>query len=272
MDSKMSKKEYLMEGDEEAIRLDMKTDSQVVEAQAQWAGVRSGMRIADLGCGSGKTSYLLNHMAQPNGETIGVDIAEQRVQFAHSNYIAKGLQFIQMDIRDPLESLGQFDLVWIRFVLEYYRSSSFDIVKNIAKIVKPGGRLCLIDLDHNCLNHYGLSPRIETALVGIMSSLEQKSDFDPLVGRKLYAYLYDLGFQGIDVNLTPHHLIFGDLPEADAFNWTKKVEIAAKYSGYAFEEYENGFDGFFAEFKRNFTDPRRFTYTPVITCHGRKPV
>ncbi len=266
----MSKKEYLMESDEEAIRLDVKTDPRVVEGQAQWAGVCPGMRIADLGCGSGKTSFILNRIAQPNGETIGVDIAEQRVRFAQTNYIAEGLSFTQMDIRGSLESLGQFDLVWIRFVLEYYRSSSFDIVKNIAKTVKPGGHLCLIDLDHNCLNHYGLTPRIEKALSGIMQSLEEKADFDPFVGRKLYAYLYDLGFQDIDVGLIPHHLIFGTLSEADAFNWTKKVEIAAKYSGYLFEEYENGFDGFFAEFKRTFTDPRRFTYTPVISCRGRK--
>ena len=267
----MSKKDYLMEDDEEAVRLDIKTDPLLVEAQARWAGVTSGMRIADLGCGSGKTSFLLNHMAQPDGKTVGVDIAEQRVRFARTNYIAEGLVFTQMDIRDPLESLGQFDLVWTRFVLEYYRSSSFDIVKNIANIVKPGGRLCLIDLDHNCLNHYGLTPRIENALVGIMGCLEEKADFDPYVGRKLYAYLYDLGFQEIDLGLTPHHLIFGALSEADAFNWSKKVEIAAKYSGYSFEEYENGFDGFFADFKRTFTDPRRFTYTPVITCQGRKP-
>ena len=266
----MIKKEYLMEGDEEAVRLDIKTDPRMVEAQALWAGVAPGMRIADLGCGSGKTSFILNQMAQPHGETVGVDIAEQRVRYARTHYIAEGLHFTQMDIRGPLDSLGQFDLVWIRFVLEYYRSSSFDIVKNIAKIVKPGGSLCLIDLDHNCLNHYGLTPRIENALAGIMDCIEKNANFDPLVGRKLYAYLYDIGFQEIDVGLTPHHLIFGNLSEADAFNWTKKVEIAARDSGYPFDEYENGFDGFFTEFKRTFADPRRFTYTPVITCRGRK--
>ena len=266
----MIKKEYLMEGDEEAVRLDIKTDPRMVETQARWAGVCPGMRIADLGCGSGKTSFILNKMAQPNGETIGVDIAEQRVRFAQTTYIAKGLRFIQMDLRGSLESLGQFDLVWIRFVLEYYRSSSFDIVKNVAKTVKPGGLLCLIDLDHNCLNHYGLTPRIENALSGIMQCLEDTGDFDPFVGRKLYAYLYDLGFEDIDVGLTPHHLIFGNLSEADAFNWLKKVEIAARYSGYLFEEYEHGFEGFLAEFKRAFADPRRLTYTPVITCRGRK--
>ena len=261
-----------MEGDEEAVRLDIKTDPRMVEEQARWAGVVPGMRIADLGCGSGKTTFILNQMAQPGGKSVGVDIAEQRVRFAQAKYVAEGLNYIQKDVRNSLEPLGQFDLVWIRFVLEYYSSSSFDIVKNISKIVKPGGCLCLIDLDHNCLNHYGLPPRIQNALTGVMQHLERTADFDPFVGRKLYAYLYDLGFQDIDVGMTPHHLIFGNLSQSDAFNWSKKVEIAARFSGYPFEEYENGFDGFFAEFERSFTDPRRFTYTPVITCRGRKPV
>jgi ubiquinone/menaquinone biosynthesis C-methylase UbiE len=266
----MEKTTYLMEGGEEAIRLDKKTNPHLVEAQARWADVAPGMRIADLGCGSGKTSFILNQLAQPNGETVAVDIAAQRVRFAREKYKAKGLNFIRKDIRKSLNSLGEFDLVWIRFVLEYYRSSSFDIVKNIAKIVKPGGTLCLIDLDHNCLNHYGLTPRIEKALAGIMHRLEQNADFDPFVGRKLYAYLYDLGFEDIEVGLTPHHLIYGDLSAADEFNWTQKVEIAARHSGYPFKEYENGFDGFAEEFKQTFTDPRRFTYTPVISCRGRK--
>jgi len=73
------------------------------------------------------------------------------------------------------------------------------------------------------------------------------------------------------VNLSPHHLIFGKVKEKDDFNWTKKVEVAAKYSGYQFEEYKGGYEEFFEEFHHFFSDPRRFTYTPVISCRGCKP-
>jgi SAM-dependent methyltransferase len=260
---------YLMESDEEALRLDMKTDPRLVEEQALWAGVAAGMRIADLGCGSGKTTAILNRLSQPGGETLGVDIAPQRVRFAQSRYSADGLDFRRMDIRDPLQTLGRFDLVWVRFVLEYYRDQSFEIVKNIARIVAPGGTLCLIDLDHNCLNHYGLTPRLETALHGVMKALEKAAGFDPYVGRKLYAHLFDLDFQDIRVGMMPHHLIYGELAPADVFNWTKKVEIAARNSGYPFDEYEGGFEGFRSEFAQAFVNtPRRFTYTPAIMCRG----
>ncbi|HMK65410.1 MAG TPA: methyltransferase type 11, partial [Thermodesulfobacteriota bacterium] len=67
----MTPVDYLMEDDEEAIRLDRKTDPSVVERQARWAGVKPGMRLADLGCGSGKTSSVLHELVQPGGEVIG---------------------------------------------------------------------------------------------------------------------------------------------------------------------------------------------------------
>ena len=263
---------YLMESETEAIRLDKKTDPVRVRQQADWAGLEPGMRVADLGCGSGKTSYLLNQYVQPDGKTIGIDISEQRIDFARTTYKADNLRFVCRDIRDSLEDIGPFDFIWIRFVLEYYLKESFDMVTHISKFLSPGGTLCLIDLDYNCLNHFGLSPNLESALQGAMHALEERGNFDPYVGRKLYAYIYDLGFENIEVNMTAHHLIYGRLTEGDALNWKTKVEIAGRRSGYAFLEYANGFDGFMEDFNSFFNDPRRFTYTPVIACKGRKPL
>jgi len=128
----------------------------------------------------------------------------------------------------------------------------------------------LIDLDYNCLSHFGISATLEKAMRGVMQHLEQRADFDPYVGRKLYSFLFDLNFSEIRVKMDSHHLIYGPVKEKDRFNWTKKVEIAARQSGYGFKEYENGFQGFQSEFQAFFHDPRRFTYTPIISCRGRK--
>ena len=122
---------YLMEGDQEALRLDVKTDAKTVEKQALWAGIKPGMRVADLGCGAGKTTFHLNKLAQPKGQTIGADIAEQRIVYAKTNYKHEGIEYFIADIREPLDDLGRFDFIWVRFVLEYYLKGSFDIVKNI---------------------------------------------------------------------------------------------------------------------------------------------
>ncbi len=268
----MNERRYLMESDEESVRLDLKTDTDAVEKQALWAGIQPGMRVADLGCGSGKTTFYLNKLVGPEGSVVGVDLSPQRLQYAEDHYSHAGIEYIRTDIRKPLNDLGMFDFVWVRFVLEYYRLESFDIVKNISKILKPGGILCLIDLDCNCLRNFGQSDRLEKYFSRIMDIVQNEFNFDPYVGIKLYSYLYDMGYQDIDVNVIPHNLIFGELKDVDNFNFTKKAEMVGKHAGIQFEDYEEGFEGFFKEFIDFFSDHRRFAYTPLISCRGRKPV
>lgn len=264
--------EYLMENEEEAFRLDIKTNSKVVEEQALWAGIKPGMHVADMCCGSGKVTSILHKLVQPGGVVIGLDGSEKRIEYAKEHYKDKGITFKRRDIQKPLGDVGMFDFVWMRFLLEYYLSSSFDIVKNVTKIVKPGGILCLVDLDYNCLSHFGISPRLERTLFAVMKYLEENANFDPYAGRKLYSFLYDLGYQDINIDVTAHHLIFGELKDVDAFNWIKKFEVISKKVNLNYEEYERGYEEFLGEFNRFFVNPRRFTYTPVICCRGRKPV
>lgn len=267
----MSRHRYFMESEEESIRLDVKTDPRSLQKQARWAGLKPGMRVGDLGCGPGKTSFHLNRLARPGGTCLGIDISPRRIEYAREHYLDDGLDFSIGDIREPMDRYGQFDFIWVRFVLEHYRSTSLEIVRNICSALRPGGLLCLADLDHNCLGNYGLSPVMERALRGLIDHMERRADFDPYAGKKLYSYLYDLGLSEIRVNLFPHHLIYGPPKKSDLFNWTKKLEIGARQSGYEFKEYEDGFEGFYAEFKSFFQDPRRFTYSPIIVCRGRKP-
>lgn len=259
-----------MESETEALRLEMKTARKEVIDQALWAGLAPEMRVADIGCGSGKTTFILHELVQPHGEVVGVDSSADRIFHAKRNYHAKGLSYCCRDFCETLEDLGLFDFIWVRFVLEYHREKAFEIVKNISRLLKPGGILCLIDLDYNCLSHFGIPARLEQTIFNIMKKLESESDFDPYMGRKLYSFLYDLDFENISVSLSAHHLIAGTLEKVDAFNWARKVEVAVKRSGYEFLEYNGGFDEFFEEFQKFFRDPRRFTYTPLISCRGQK--
>jgi SAM-dependent methyltransferase len=265
------RRRYLMESAEEALRLDLKTDEAAVERQARWAGVAPGMRIADVGCGPGRTSAALLRLAQPGGEVVAIDIAPQRLAYAGEHFAAPGLTLVCRDAREPLDDLGRFDLVWARFLLEYHRADGFALARNLARLVRPGGTLCLIDLDYNCLSHFGLSPRLERTILALMRGLEAEADFDPYAGRKLYSFLYDLGFEQIEVEMSAHHLFYGALRSADDFNWAKKLEAVRSALDFRFDEYPGGYAEFAAEFTAFFSDPRRFTYTPVILCRGRRP-
>jgi SAM-dependent methyltransferase len=263
--------EYLMENLEESTRLDRKTDPLIVEKQARWAGIRPGMRVADLGCGSGKTTKVLNRMVQPDGEVIGLDFAPSRHEFAERHYAGPGIRFLCRDVRDSLDDLGTFDFLWVRFLLEYYLADSVEIVAHISKYLKPGGTLCLIDLDHNSLNHYGLTERMEKTMNDLTVLFQKKADFDPWAGRKLYSFLYDLGYENIVVEVSTHHLIYGVLEEKEAFNWVKKIEVGPSKLGYDFPAYQGSISKFRKDFFEYIRNPRRFMYTPLIACRGQKP-
>jgi SAM-dependent methyltransferase len=170
-----------------------------------------------------------------------------------------------------MSDMGTFDFVWCRFILEYHRSNACRVIAQLDQLLRPGGVLCLIDLDHNCLNHAGLPRRLESTIEQIVVGLEQAADFDPYAGRKLYSHLYGLDYNDLEIKVQAHHLIFGPLGEGDRYNWERKVQVAARRSGCEFEDYPGGFEEFSAEFAVAFEDPARFTYTPMITCRGRKP-
>ncbi|MEN6446650.1 MAG: methyltransferase type 11, partial [Syntrophaceae bacterium] len=171
-----------------------------------------------------------------------------------------------------LADLGQFDFIWVRFVLEYHLEGAADIIRNLAKSLKPDGCLSLLDLDYNCLSHYPVPQEMDAILKKLVDRMARKYNFDPFVGRKLYTYLYDLGFRDIEVNLIPHHLIYGELRSSDDFNWIKKLQMASVKASDLFEAYPGGFDAFFNDFTSFFHDTRRFTYTPLIMCKGKRPV
>ncbi len=260
---------YLMEGNHEIARLEIKTDIKSIKKQSMWAGLKPGMRVADIGCGPGKTSLILHDIVMPGGSVVGIDFSEERISYAINNYNGN-VQFKCKDAFDSLDDLGTFDFVWVRFVLEYYRSNSFNLVQNISRIVRPGGILCLIDLDYNCMSHFGINTRLEQAITDCIQTLQVKADFDPFAGRKLYTYLYDMGYEEIDAKVDAHHLMFGLMNETDSFNWRKKVEVInSKFPG-LLNNYEGGFSQFQLDFQTYINDPRRFTYTPVISCRGRK--
>ncbi len=259
---------YLMENPDEEVRLEWKTDPETMQRQATWCGIKPGMRVLDAGCGTGKTSKLLYDMVQPGGEVVGIDLSEKRIACARENYQGERLSFQVCDLTKPLARIGKFDAIWVRFVLEYFLKESRLIVQNLSECLSAGGYLCLLDLDHNCLSHYGLSTEMEATLAKLMRATE-KLNFDPYCGRKLYSYLYDIGLHDITSDLMAHHLIYGKLRDVDAFNWAIKLYVTGKKTEKVFEGYPGGFTSFFSDFQTFFADPRRFTYTPLIMCKGR---
>ena len=259
-----------MESDQEAHRLLMKTNTESVKRQAAWAGISEGMRVLDVGCGSGAAAQALAQLVGPTGELVGLDISSERLDIARNHNDMSWVSFKQHDITQPYLDNRPFDAVWSRFFLEYFNNNQEQVILNSVASLRSGGIVCLGDLDHNCLNHYGHNQKIQQTIEEIMRLLQDNHNFDPYAGRRLYGHLYHLGFTEIACILEAHHLIYGEANDVDLFNWRTKVEVAAVRSGSLFSAYEGDLQAFKEDVTRFLKDPEGFTYTPLIIVRGVK--
>ena len=96
----MSNINYLMENDEEAIRLDLKTDISAVEQQALWAGLKPGMRVADIGCGPGVQTVDLLKIS--GGRVLALDflplMLERTLANAEKAGVSDRLEVVEQDM------------------------------------------------------------------------------------------------------------------------------------------------------------------------------
>jgi len=263
--------DYLMESDDEGERLERKTDVAALRRQLTWAGLRPGMRVLDAGCGPGLTSAVAYELVQPGGSVVGVDASAERIASARRRHGRPGLDFEVRDLTRPLEAIGDFDLVWSRFVLEYHRDDATRMVAAWARSLRPGGWMCLADLDGNAQCLHGMSPALASVHAAIQHLLAARMNFDADIGRKLYATLYDLGFEDLDVHVEPHHLLYGAIRPADLFNWRLKAEVVTARAPALVADYPGGREGFLADWVAFLEDPRRFIFTPLMLCRGRRP-
>jgi ubiquinone/menaquinone biosynthesis C-methylase UbiE len=100
-------------------------------------------KAIDLTCGTGYVTHLINERFA--GEVVGVDLSDDMLKKANEKYGDK-CQFVCRDALDflvdqPSESVDIVTCVWGLGFLKPYM-----VIKEISRILKPGGQLAIIDL------------------------------------------------------------------------------------------------------------------------------
>jgi ubiquinone/menaquinone biosynthesis C-methylase UbiE len=96
-----------------------------------------GLRVLDLGCGTGRHSVWL---AAGGAQVTAVDFSEGMLEEARGKPGAAGVRFLSHDLHDPLPFAdGTFDLVVSGLVLEHLRELS-PFFAEVHRVLGSGGR------------------------------------------------------------------------------------------------------------------------------------
>ena len=108
--------------------------------------VKAGMVVADIGAGSGLFTIPLARALRPGGTVLAVEVDEQLLHHITEAAEEQGLinvKPVYAEFNDPILP-EPVDLALINDVLHHIEDRA-TYLKNLAKYMKPGGRVALID-------------------------------------------------------------------------------------------------------------------------------
>jgi SAM-dependent methyltransferase len=111
-------------------------------------GLVGGERLLDVGCGLGEAAIALAQDLAEGGEVVGIDASEKMLGVARVNARAarRRMRFSVGDARSLEEPDDSFDVARSERTLQWLADPA-SAVAEMVRVVRPGGRISLIDTD-----------------------------------------------------------------------------------------------------------------------------
>jgi len=129
------------------------------------ARLRADERVLDIGCGTGALTLAARKRLALNGRVTGIDISKRMVKAADHSLAMSGLTDVNFTVADAqTEHLGtaEFDVAISRFGVMFFDDPGAAF-SNVARAVRPGGRLVFACWQSPEANPWHTLPRVATA-------------------------------------------------------------------------------------------------------------
>jgi 2-polyprenyl-3-methyl-5-hydroxy-6-metoxy-1,4-benzoquinol methylase len=151
------------------------------------AGIREGMRVADIGCGVGDSTTLLARIVGPVGSVIGVDQDASSLEAAGRTVAEAGLSNVSFQQRTlpGIDLDAEVDALAGRLVLIHLDDPA-SILAELTRYVRPGGIVTFQDITISRARSVPEVP-LMTRLIECCSAGMAQSGADPDFGDRLPA-------------------------------------------------------------------------------------
>lgn len=265
---------YIMKHDGEAERIRRKTSPLLIRHHLDWLGLKSGQSFVDFGCASGEVVREAAAVSG-DGDIVGLDGDPNMIAAAREKSDQIGLN--NVNYRETrIGGAGSsglpddsFDRAWTRFFLEY-QPDPLAVIREMIRVVKPGGRVALLDIDGNCVWHYPLPDELQQQLDEVVEDL-RGTGFDPFIGSKLKSYAQAAGLTDITETIEPYHHIIGRPDPEVADHWRRKITgLKQNYTVRLFPE-KTHMVSFFDDILDFMMNEKTMTWSNLYMIQGTKP-
>ena len=177
-------------------------------------GLKPHHDLLEIGCGPGFNTPLLCELVQ-EGSVTSCDNDEallNRCRSEKKGSPKRGFQtLLSTDKAIPAPNESS-DFSYLRFVLQH-TPARHSILSEAARILRPGGILCVLDSDDGTILQHPEDPFV-THLVTQAQETQVQRGGDRLVGRKVSGMLSELGLESVAYrvfNFTPTDIPFASL-------------------------------------------------------------
>jgi ubiquinone/menaquinone biosynthesis C-methylase UbiE len=160
------------------------------------AGLSAGMRVLDVGSGAGDVSFLAAEGVGPTGRVIGIDRAEQAVQWSNNRARSlemRNVEFVTCDVSE-MHRTDSFDAIVGRFVLMYC-PNPVQAIRNLARHLRPGGIMVFQEFDMSYVRAHPAAPTFQRASELMTGTLHAMGAHLQL-GADLYSLFVTAGLPG----------------------------------------------------------------------------
>jgi ubiquinone/menaquinone biosynthesis C-methylase UbiE len=212
MAAKDENQSYLLAtGEAAAFRLDLinRIFGPDTRALLKAAGLAPGMRVAEIGCGTGLTARWIAEQAGPHGSVVAVDASREQLQAAERNNAGiQNLSFHEASAYDLFLPRESFDLIFSRFLLCHLDQPAQALCE-MRSILKPGGVLVCEDHDDGGIFS---EPRTHAyqRLVEISEAVNRARGLDSYIGLKLPGLFRAVGFSHPQVRVNQLAFLRGE--------------------------------------------------------------
>jgi SAM-dependent methyltransferase len=159
-------------------------------------GLRPGVRVLDVGCGSGELTGWMADLVGP-AEAVGIDVDLTVLSIARERWAAhpSAPRFVLADVTEVPIELGRFDIVYARFVLSH-QTDPLAALRNLRALCRPGGVVAVEDVDIAAMFCQPPSLAFERhAELYCQAAIARGAD--PRLGPRLAALFGEAGFAAI---------------------------------------------------------------------------